>query len=198
MRKRIIPLALASIVLLVILALPLTARVHAATDWIVTLTARLGTYKSVTVLGVANDATNSFDTAYDRVAPPYPLKGVYSYFWYPTNPSSPADLRALSTSIIPSSTNMNWNLSLMAVGLDGSMLLNWTRIPPQYNAYIMDSAGTVLADMTETSEYSYSASMNVTITFKINFVIPDLPIGPVLALAVCFASYGVYKTIRRH
>jgi hypothetical protein len=147
-------------------------------------------------LGVANDATNGFDVAYDAAAPPAPADGIISYFAYPLDPT-PA-LRKLSTSIIPPSGNMNWTLKVQTVGETGTLVLNWTAIPGGYSAKIWDSTNTtILADMTQTTQYSTTADADVTITFTVNFVIPEFPIAPIIALVVFFASYGAFKGLKR-
>jgi len=197
-KKKTLPLVMFSILFLVVMASPFVARVYAAPTWTVTLVAKLGAYTGTTILGVANDATEGFDIAYDAYAPLAPPTGVWSYFWHPSNPSGPPDARRLSTSIIPPAPNMNWTLRVTPYGLDGTMVLNWTTIPAQYSAYIMDSTGTTtLADMTQVSEYSYSASDSVMVAYRVNFVIPEFPIAPMLALALCFASYGVFRSLKR-
>jgi hypothetical protein len=193
----VVPIAVVSAVLFIILASPFVVTVHASTTWTVNVTASLGGYTSTTTLGIANDATDGFDTSYDQVVPPSPPTGVYSYFYYPNNPTSP-DERRLSTSIIPPSGNMNWTLRVEPIGLDGAMVLNWTTLPVGYSVHIINATDlSVLADMTQVTQYSYSASDSVLVVFTLNFVIPELPMGPILVLAVCFASYGLFKTARK-
>jgi hypothetical protein len=94
---------------------------------------------------------------------------------------------------------MNWTLRITPYGLDGTITLNWTSIPAQYEAYVMDSTGTtILANMNQLTEYSYSATDSVMAVFRVSFfVIPEFPIGPMLALAVCFASYGAFRRLKR-
>jgi hypothetical protein len=166
----------------------------------VSLTASLGGYDSTTVLGVASDATDGFDIAYDALAPIAPPTGVLSYFYYPSNPSTPVDYRKLSTSIIPPADSMNWTLRITPYGLDGTMVLTWTSIPAQIDqAYIMDSTGTtILADMKLVSQYSYAASDSILAVFRVSvFVIPEFPIGAIAAVVACFASYGAFKGLKR-
>jgi hypothetical protein len=195
-KRRIATLTTVSVILFFILTLPFAARVHAAIDWTVTMTSRIETYTSTVVLGVANDATNGYDTSYDKAAPPPAPIGIQSYFYYPNNPPF---RQMLSKSIIPPSPNMNWTFIVQTTGVTGTVVLNWTTIPPQYNAYLLDSTGErILVDMTQVSEYSYPAEGSSTmVQFTAKFVIPDFSIGPLLALVVCFASYGVFRISRR-
>jgi hypothetical protein len=196
--KKGISLLMISTLLVVLLASSLAGQVKAASGWRVTITASLASYTSDTVLGVETDATDGFDTAYDQLVSPAPMTGVYSYFYYPSNPSSPVDLRKLSTSVIPESPSMTWTLRVQPIGLDGTMTLSWTTIPPQYNGYIKDSTGTTtLADMNAVSQYQYEADADIIIVFQVNLVIPEYPHGILLALTLCFASYGILK-IRKH
>lgn len=200
MNRRIVSIVLVSAILFVLMASLFAARVYASPTWTVTLVARLGPYTSTTILGVADDATNGFETTYDAIAPPAPPEGVFSYFWYPSNPTFE---QKLSTSIIPPSSDMTWTLRVLPSAINSTqygdtMVLNWTALPPQYSGYIKNSGGTtILADMSLFTEYSYSAENDILVTFRVNLVIPELPIGSVLALAVCFASYGAFRGLKR-
>jgi hypothetical protein len=201
MKKSALPPAVFSAILLVMLASPFAARVHAANaTWAVKLVASNGTYSSTTVLGVADDATEGFDPTYDSLTPPQPTTGVYSYFWYPNNPHNSVDYRKLSTSIIPPSANMNWNLSVEPIGISDPITLSWNSTPSGYKAYIINfSDNSVLADMTNTlgNQYSFHAADSVIITFTVNIAVPELPTGPILVLAACFTSYEVFRFTKR-
>jgi hypothetical protein len=200
MKRRIASTVIVSAILFALVSSFLAVRVNASTTWTVNLQASLGVYSSTTVLGVASDATDGFDTTYDAIAPIAPPTGVYSYFYYPSNPSTPVDYRKLSTSIIPPSDSMNWTLRIQPFGLDGTMKLNWTAIPAQIDqAYIMDSTGTtILANMKLVTEYSYAASDSMMVVFRVSFfVIPEFPIGAIVAVVACFVSYGAFKSLKR-
>jgi uncharacterized repeat protein (TIGR02543 family) len=96
---------------------------------------------------------------------------MYSYFYYQNNPSSPVDETKLSTSIIPPSDNMNWTLIVEPIGLSDPITLNWTSLPSAYSGYIRNSTdNSVLADMSQVSQYSFSAADSVEITFTVNLV----------------------------
>jgi hypothetical protein len=194
--KKSISLLIISTLLIVLLASSLASQVKAAGGWRVTITASLSGYTSTTILGVETDATDGFDTDYDQAYPPgEPPTGVVSYFYYPSNPSY---LQKLSTSVIPESSSMTWTLRVKANGVTGTMTLSWTAIPPQYSGYIKDSTGTTtLADMNAVSQYQYEADADIIIVFQVNLVIPEYPHGILLALTLCFASYGILK-IRKH
>jgi len=170
----------------------LTTQVQAAVTWQVTITASCQGYNSITVLGVASDATDGYDPppAYDVLVgvPPGPgVPAVYSHLD-----------DAYSTSIKAEGPSKTWNLKVTPFVVTGDMQLSWTSIPPGYSAYIKDSTGTtVLADMNAVSQYTYSSAAGVQVWFQVSFVIPEFPIAPMLALALCFASYGVFRGLKR-
>jgi hypothetical protein len=194
-----------STILFIILASPLVARVNAADPtWKVTFYAKFGGYTSFhAILGVADDAISGWDPAYDEVAPPAPIgTGVECYFYNATNtPPPPIDYRKLATSIERPSGNMNWTLKVHTIGFAGpdTMTLNWTTIPAPYSGRIIRASdqAILVPDMSVVSEYSYTQDTDVTVTFTVNFVIPELPLGPLLVVAVCFASYGLFKASKR-
>ena len=185
--------------LLAVLAISTFAtQAQAAVSWQVTITASCQGYSSETILGVASDATDGFDTspAYDALLPPDPPPpSVVSSFYYPSNP---AGQRSLTTSIIPESPSMTWTLRVVPHELTGDMQLSWTDIPSGYSGYIKDSTGAITyADMSVVSQYTYSATEEMLVVFQVNLVIPEYPLGIMLALTVCFASYGILK-IRKY
>ena len=142
------------------------------TEWDVVLTASIDVYSDVSEFGVRVGATEGFDSAYDGVDPPSPPVGVVSYFWYPDNPTTPVDLRKLSVSKIPPSPPMAWTYNVTPVGIGGTMTIEWSasdiaNIPPGYNVYLMDSGGSVLADMRTVTEYNFTADEDVTYDFTI-------------------------------
>jgi hypothetical protein len=182
-------LTISAIVVLMVSAL--ATDVQAAVTWQVTITASCGGYSSNTVFGVANDATNGYDPAYDALVgvPPGPgVSAVYSHL---------DDV--YSTSIKAEAPSITWVLKVTPFIVSGEMELSWTSIPSGYSAYIKDSTGTtILADMTSISSYDYSSSASVQVTFQVNaFVIPEFPIGAIIALTACFVSYGAFKGLKR-
>ena len=149
--------------------------VNAASEWNVVLTASKEGYSDASDFGVRSDATDGFDPAYDEVDPPAPPVGVVSYFWYPTNPTSPVNLQKLSRSKIPPSQLMTWTCKLKPVAIDGTMTISWTvsdvaTVPLTYNMNLKDSGGNVLADMRKVTEYSFAAEADTTYTFIIAVV----------------------------
>jgi hypothetical protein len=190
MKKRIIPLIMISTIFAVLVVSAFATQAQAAITWQVTITASCSSYSSNTILGVASDATNGYDPAYDVIvgAPPGPgVSAVYSHL---------DDV--YSTSIKPPASSMTWNLKVTPFVVSGDMQLSWTSIPAQYSAYIKDSTGTtILADMTVVSQYTYSSTASVQVWFQVNFVIPEFPISAIIALAVCFVSYGAFKGLKR-
>jgi hypothetical protein len=199
--KRVISLATVTLILTVIVISAFAGQARAAVpDWQVTITATCQGFSSNAILGVASDATDGFDTAYDALVPPNPQVGVVSEFFYPSNPSTPVDQRRLSTSIIPESPSMTWTLRVTPIATNdpSPMVLTWTTLPSGYSAYIKDSSGaTILADMTQVTQYQYSASEGIRITMQVNLVVPEYPIGIMIAMGACFAGYAVFKK-RKH
>jgi hypothetical protein len=191
MKKKVFSLLGISTILALLMVSAFATRVQAAVTWQVTITASCGGYSSNTVFGVASDATNGYDPAYDVIvsAPPGPgVSAVYSYL---------DDV--YSKSIKAEAPSIMWVLNVTPFVVSGDMHLSWTSIPSGYSAYIKDSTGTsILADMTSVSEYTYSATAGVLVAFQVNaFVIPEFPVGAILALAVCFASYGAFRRLKR-
>jgi len=170
----------------------------ASEEWAVHLNATLEGYSDLSVFGVRTDATEGFDLAYDQVDPPQPPVGVVSYFWYPNNPTSPVDLRRLSTSEIPSRLPMNWTYRLMPADIDGIMVVEWTAeeidgMPSEYSVHLLNSKEEAIADMRETTEYSFQAESGTTYDLTIH-IIPEFPsiiivmffmIATLLAVTIC-------------
>lgn len=201
MKKEILPTTMIFVCFFAITLMPLVANVHASTPtWTVTLSAFVGTCTSQpTILGVADDTTEGFDTEYDAVLPPPPPMGIESYFWYSANPSSPVNLQKLTTSIVPPSSNMGWEYKVHTIGVNGTLLIKWTSIPPQYNGYLINNSdGTILADMTRVTQYSYAQDMDVTVTFTTHIVISEFPTGllPIISALFLFICALKKKTIR--
>jgi len=141
-------------------------------EWDVVLTASKEGYSDASDFGVRSDATDGFDPACDEIDPPAPPVGVVSYFWYPNNPSSPVDLRKLSTSKIPPSSLMTWTCKVKPVAIDGTMTISWTAqdisaIPPEYYVFLLNSEGKIVANMRAVTEYSFTAESDTTYTFII-------------------------------
>jgi hypothetical protein len=187
-KKKIFSLLGISTILALLMVSTFATKVQAAVTWQVTITASCQGYSSNTILGVASDATNGYDPAYDVFVLPPPLPpAVYSHL---------DDL--YSKSIKAEASSLTWNLKVTPLNITGDMQLSWTSIPPQYTAYVKDSTGTnILADMTAVSSYTYSAAQNVLVSFQVDFVIPEFPIGAIIALAVCFMSFGASRGFKR-
>jgi hypothetical protein len=140
--------------------------------WDVVLTASKEGYSDASDFGVRSDATDGFDPACDEIDPPAPPVGVVSYFWYPNNPSSPVDLRKLSTSKIPLYPLMTWTYKVKPVAIDGTMTISWTAqdisaIPPEYYVFLLNSEGKIVANMRAVTEYSFTAASDTAYTFTI-------------------------------
>jgi len=142
------------------------------TTWDVILTASVDVYNDVSEFGVRDDATDGFDTAYDALEPPEPPgSGVISYFWYPDNPTSPVDMRRLSTSKIPPPSPWSWTYVVRAKAVSGTMMISWSAedidaIPGNYEVYLYCPDATI-TDMRDQVEYSFLAESEVEYTFMI-------------------------------
>lgn len=143
-----------------------------ATGWSVSLTSSEQGKADVSIFGVNPSATDGFDTAYDQVDPPSPPTGVVSYFWYPSNPTSPVDLRKLSTSIIAPSNLMTWAFIVKPVSLSGgTMEINWTHtdtdtIPSDYSVLLL-SGTTTVANMRLATDFFFSAASDTEYPFTV-------------------------------
>jgi len=159
--------------LLFAISVELVALVNAsATEWDVVLTASIDVYSDVSEFGVRVGATEGFDAAYDQVDPPSPPVGVVSYFWYPSNPATPVDLRRLSVSMIPPSSPMTWTYNVRPVSIGGTIVIAWSAsdiatIPTEFSVYLSDSSGSILADMRVVTEYSFTADADTTYDFTV-------------------------------
>jgi hypothetical protein len=142
--------------------------------WDVALTATKEGYNDIADFGVRGDATYGFDASYDQVKSPAPPTGVYSYFWYPNNPTSPVNLQKLSTSIVGPwpADRANWTYRVTPVGIDGTMNINWTAqaiaaIPASYTVQFCDANGIVLMNMRQATGYSFTAQADTEYTFVV-------------------------------
>lgn len=184
--KKILSLFTISTLLALIAVSAFAAQAQAAVSWQVTITASCQGYNSITILGVASDATNSYDPAYDVIVGAPPGAGVSAVYSHLDD--------VYSTSIKAEAPNLNWVLKVTPFVISGNMQLSWTTIPSGYSAYIKDSTNsTILADMSQVSQYTYSSSASLQIVFNVSLVIPEYPFGIVMVLTGCFAAYGISK-----
>jgi hypothetical protein len=188
--QKILSLFVISTMLALLTVSAFAGQARAAVSWQVTLTASCQGYSSQTILGVASDATNGYDPAYDILVSPPPGPGVSAVYSHLDD--------AYSKSIKPEAPSMTWVLKVTPFVISGDMQLSWTSIPPQYSGYIKDSTGTTtLADMSAVSQYTYSANADILVVFQVNLVIPEYPLGILLVLTGCFAAYGIRKLPKR-
>ena len=83
------------------------------------ISVNLSGYWDDSILGVRNDASDGFDFNWDVIDTPPPPRGLISYFWHPDHPSTPVDLRRLSTSRISPSDNTTWEYHVYPVEISG-------------------------------------------------------------------------------
>ena len=147
------------------------ASVVFASEWSFSLTSSVGGYQSEATLGIIDDATFGFDDEVGDQASPPGFTGVEAYFWYPDNPSSPADFRKLSTSYQPVEYPCNWTLRVHTfTGTSGNTILSWNSteiesIPANYS--VMLSTPTHDVDMRTTFSYNWNSTEESTYIFTI-------------------------------
>ena len=124
------------------------------------------------VLGLDEGATTGFDaSAGDALVSPAPPNGVWAYFDYPDNPSSPVDLRKLSTSLLPVEYPAEWVIKVQTIGVSGDASLDWSSseidaIPVNYSVILDTPSGGV--DMRSGDSYSWIADADTTYIFTIS------------------------------
>jgi len=141
-------------------------------EWSASLSVDVAGSSAGIVLGLDGDATTGFDaSAGDALVSPAPPSGVSAYFHYPDNPSSPVDLRKLSTSLLPVEYPAEWALKVQTIGVSGDASLNWSSseidaIPVNYTVTLDTPSGGV--DMRSGDSYSWAADADTTYTFTIS------------------------------
>ena len=141
-------------------------------EWSASLSINVAGSSADVVLGMNEDATTGFDaSAGDALVFPAPPSGVSAYFNYPNNPSSPVDMRQLSTSFLPVEYPAEWALKVQTIGVSGDASLNWSSsdidvVPVDYSVILNTSSG--LVDMRSTSQHSWNADADMTYIFTIS------------------------------
>ena len=137
-------------------------------EWSVDLFASSDEYYDLSTFGVAVDATEGFDAAYDSVDPPSPPFGLVSYFYYSDNPSQ---LQKLSTSILSYAPTMTWDYRVVSVGVSGSVSISWSSdevadIPSEKGVHLVCPDSSII-DMRSTTSYSFTAEADVSYVFQV-------------------------------
>ena len=184
-------------------------------SWSFSLTSSVGIYQSESTLGVTVNATYGFDTdAGDLLLPPG-FTGVEAYFWYPDNPTSPADFRKLMTSYHPIDYPSNWTLKVHTFsGTSGNTTLSWNSteidsIPANYSVTLYTPTQHV--DMRTTHSYSWESEEDMTYSFtilvsaEVEFTLElragwnmvSLPVSPddALAASSVLGDVGFYQLV---
>ncbi len=185
-------------------------------EWQLDLTATIGTYTDTTQIGVKIPSTTGFDTSYDAVNPPPPPTGVDSYIWCPSNPTSPVDLRKLSTSMVPPQTDISYAYEVTSIGITDTLTIGWSSssiqaIPQEYAVLLLDSQGNLIANMRNTNTYSLAAQADQTYSFTVRVVLEytltlnlnagwnmvSFPVTPIndTSFAGIFSGSGYYQVI---
>jgi parallel beta-helix repeat protein len=152
------------------LTVPWTPNIEWAADLDVSISGEI--YHDLSKFGTRLAATAGFDQAFDSIDPPAPPAGIVSCFWHSANPSAPVDLRKLSTSKVPPSDHMNWTYRVKTVGISGTLNITWdgqsiAAIPSKYSILLLNSTGATLADMRNTTQYSFLATADTEYTFTV-------------------------------
>jgi len=186
----------------------------AVDEWNVTLAVDVGGYDSEATFGVRENATAGFDEdAGDQAAPPG-FTGVEAYFWYPENPTSPADLRKLSTSFHPVDYPINWTLKVHTFsGTSGNTTLTWNSteidgIPSNYSVTLyttqdvnMRTAHSYSWESTEDTTYYFtilvSPEVEFTLELRAGWNMVSLPISPdePLSASMVLGDIGFYQLV---
>jgi len=153
------------------LSVMFTVLEHELGIWSVELNTEVSSFNTSTIFGMNDEATRGFDaSAGDQVLPPG-FAGVESYFYYPDNPSSPADFRKLSTSYHSIGYPSNWTLKIHTFsGTSGNATIVWNStdingIPSNYSVTLYTPTGEV--DMRTTPSYSWMSEEDSTYYFEI-------------------------------
>jgi hypothetical protein len=185
-------------------------------EWNALLTSSQNSYSDTCTFGARSDATNDFNAAYDQVKSPSPPQGVYSYFYYSSNPTSPVNLQKLGVSIIGPwpADNVNWNYQVKAVGSDGLMVISWSNIATIPSTYVVSllngTNNEVVANMRQASSYSFQATADITYSFIIQVItntqftlhlsagwnmvsLPIIPSNP--SFSNIFSNVGYYQVL---
>lgn len=156
--------------LIIVLGMSTLLFVSCDTDWNLNITASVGSFSDNSAFGVASGASSGFDEAYDSVKAPPPPQGIFSYYSYPNNPSTPVNLQKLGKSIVaPSASAISFAYVIQTVGTSGQITINWTpttSLPSDYTITLLDGT-TVLANMGQVNQYSFTATADATYTFTI-------------------------------
>ncbi|NMG82969.1 MAG: hypothetical protein GIS02_02035 [Methanosarcinales archaeon] len=161
MKKRIVALIVFVIASVIFMPLALCAE-----TWKIDLniTSESGPL-DVATFGIAQNATDGFDTAFDDFQAPIPPAESYmrAYFYYPSNPEFK---RELTTSYIAPVDLLNWSLQIEYKG-SGSTNVTITWSPVEISNYtVLFHAQSEDISMSESGSYTFAAEPE-TYTFNI-------------------------------
>ena len=145
----------------------------------------LSHYWDESILGVRNDASDGFDVNWDIIDTPPPPRGLISYFWHPEHPTTPVDLRRLSTSRISPSDNTTWEYTVILVDISGEATISWdiseiSASTPSASVLLLNEEGETLANMLENQDYILTMEAGVSYRFFIRVSIDEISIDVTL------------------
>jgi len=141
-------------------------------EWVINLNLDVSGYTGVVFFGMKDDATLGFDAGLgEGVFPPAPNMGVATYFYYPDNPSSPINLRKLTTSYHDVEYPSVWNLRVETIGISGMANLSWSQssfdnIPENYTGILETNMGSF--NMREINHIVWAADSDSVYLFNIS------------------------------
>ena len=141
-------------------------------EWSASLSVDVAGSSADLIIGLDEEATVGFDVGVgDALVSPAPPNGVSAYLDHPDNPSSPVDLRKLSTSLLPVEYPAEWTLKVQTIGVSGEASINWSSseidaIPFNYSVTLDTPSGGV--DMRSGDSYGWVADADTTYTFMIS------------------------------
>jgi len=151
--------------------------------WSVPLLVSVQEYSGDLVFGLTEEATEGFDVAVDRTAPPDPPTGIVGYFQYPENPSF---LQKLAVSYLPVEYPANWTLKVKSVGVAGEASIRWypwdiEAIPSNYTVTLSTPAGDV--DMRSTTLYNWVVQPGSVTSFIIDVSLVETDVEVTIELS---------------
>lgn len=143
--------------------------------WSLAIVSQINAAKdSLGLLGVASDATSSYDPAYDVPHPPNP-PGDYAEFYFPHSGGTwPVFLGNRYASDITSPASPRWVALAGASFSSGTMTLSWdtteiSQLPEGYDLIMKDSSTSTLVTMRHQNSYSFTFSGTRIFVFWIDY-----------------------------
>jgi len=152
----------------------------------ISIVVNLSHYWDESILGVRNDASDGFDVNWDIINTPPPPRGLISYFWHPGHPTTPVDLRKLSTSRTSPSDHTTWEYIVIPVDISGEATISWdiseisSSSTPSASVLLLNEEGETLANMLENQDYILYMETEVSYRFFIRVSFDEIDIDVTL------------------